>query len=373
MMNKHKLILMAVGALIANRLSRTEGEEKILWERVKSESLMSIREGQARKQKTLEDMMLTQLKGLNLGTEEGLQKASPEIKSLAKIGVEEGDRVQLYASETPEGILTARVVRQFIRDVWQCTAEMEVVTGLQVSDAGRFRSQGVLRFVQSLVREVTDPHNKYRYQIILNATSGFKSLVPYTTLIGLLFGVPVQYIFERSSELITLPPLPVDFDQEFIRRVEPILTRIEQETAIPEEEVLKGLSSDERDEILPLLEPMDGQYTLSALGLLVYERYKSPPQLLPSKRAPKEKDHTRDWSQEPHRSGEFERFKDSLAECEFVESFRYLKGANPSRREIKRVGDKFHIVYEGIELEVETTAQHESHYGEIEKCLWNLL
>ncbi len=371
MSNKPKLVLMAVGALIVSRLS--EGEEQDLWENIKSEDLMAIREGQARKQKRLERLVIERLKKLDLSTEEGLQKASPEIKSLAKIGVGERDRVQLYASETPEGIFTARIVRQFIREVWKCEAAMDVITGLQVENAGRFRSQGVVRFVQKLVEEINSQDHRYRYQIILNTTAGFKSLVPYATLAGLLFGVPVQYIFETSSELITLPPIPVDFKQDFIRRVEPIFERIEKETALSEQDVFKELSPNEREEILPFLEFADGQYTLSALGLLVYERYKSPPPLQPSKRSPKDKDHTRDWSREPHRSPKFEQFKARLAECPFVESFRYLKGANPGRSEVKRVGDKFHLVYEGIELEVETTAQHESHYAEIERELKRLL
>ncbi len=368
--SKPKLILMTVGALIVGRLSK--GEEQDLWNSIKSEDLMAIREGQARKQKRLEHLVLERLKKLDLSTEEGLQEASPEIKSLAKIGVGKRDHVQLYASETPEGVFTARIIRQFVREVWQCQAAMDVITGLQVKDAGRFRSQGVLRFVQNLVEEVNS-QNRYRYQIILNATAGFKSLVPYTTLVGLLFGVPVQYIFERSPELITLPPIPVDFRQDFIQRVKPILERIEQKTAISEQEVLKNLSPNEREEVLPFLEPVDGQFTLSALGLLVYERYKSPPPLQPSKRLPEDKDHTRDWSQEPHRSSKLEQFKTRLAECQFVDSFRYLKGATRGRAEVKRVGNKFHMVYEGIELEVETTACHESHYDEVKEALQQLL
>ena len=367
--NKPKLVLMPVGALIVYRLS---GEEQSLWENIKSENLMVIREGEASKQKRLEDLVLRRLKEIDLNTEEGLREASPEIKSLAKIGVGERDHVQLYASETPEGVFTARIIRQFVRRVWKCQAAMDVITGLQVEDAGRFRSQGVLRFVQKLVKEVNSP-DRYRYQIILNATAGFKSLVPYTTLVGLLFGVPVQYIFERSPEMITLPPIPVDFKQDFIQRVEPILERIDRETAVSEQEVLQGLSPNEREEVLPFLEPEDGQYTLSALGLLVYERYKSPPPLQPSERDLKDKDHTRDWSREPHRSSKFEQFKIHLAECQFVESFRYLKGAPSNRSEVKRVGDRFHVTYGGIELEVETTAQHESHYPVIEKELLDLL
>lgn len=358
-MPKPKLVLMPVGALIVGRLA--DGEEKVLWEQIKGADLMALREGQARGQTKLESLVLTRLKGMNLEKEGDLQKASPEIKSLAKIEVGLDTQVVLYASETPDGILSARIIREFVRQTWRCSIVMEVVSGLQVEHAGRFRSQGVVRYVQSLVREVNDPANRYGREIILNTTAGFKSLVPYTTLVGLLFGVPVEYIFEFSTEMITLPPLPVSFDQDFIKRVEPLLRRIDQESAVSQDELLKGLSPAERDELLPLLEPVDGDYTMSALGLVVYERYKSPPQLEPSSRAAKDKDHTRDFGQEPHRSPAFERFKARLAECQWVDGFRYLKGTSSERQSVEWVGELLHVTFGRIELEVETMARHESH------------
>jgi putative CRISPR-associated protein (TIGR02619 family) len=348
---------MAVGALIASKL---QSEEKQQWIRIKKEDLMALREGQAKGQSQLEASILERLYKLDLFSEQDLQNASPEIKSLAKIGVSVNDHVKLYSSETHDGILTARVVCQFARVIWKCRATVEVVSGLQVEDPGRFRSQGVVRYVQSLVREVTDPQAKYGSEVLLNATAGFKSLVPYTTLVGLLFGVPVQYIFETSTELISLPPLPVDFDQEFIKRVESLLKKIEDESAISHNE-LSSLLPEERDELLPLLEQDGNQYTLSALGLIVYERFKSPPELKLSLRKPDDKDHTRDFSQETHRSNEFEEFKKRLSGCAYVDGFNYLKGADITRKDAKWVGDELHVACGGIELCVQTTATHPSH------------
>jgi hypothetical protein len=219
--------------------------------------------------------------------------------------------------------------------------------------------------VQQVVRLINKSENLYGRNVILNATAGFKSLVPYTTLVGLLFKVPVEYIFEMSSELITLPPLPVDFDQAFFARMEPILKRIDEKTSLPQEEVLDKITPEDRDTLLPLLEQADGEFTLSALGTIVYERYKTVAQLLPSKRKPAEKDHTRDLSQEPHRSSEFEEFKLKLAQCAWVDEFWYLRGDDQNRREVKRVGDELHVTCGGIELRVKTTATHESHYVQV--------
>src|SRR6058998_3602722 len=103
----------------------------------------------------------------------------------------------------------------------------------------RFRSVGVLRYVQGIVKLIDNPNNRYGREIILNATAGYKSLVPYTTLVGLLFQVPVQYIFETSSELLSLPPLPLDFDQQFFKQVEPLLELVNRESGVEETELLK--------------------------------------------------------------------------------------------------------------------------------------
>ena len=371
-MNKHrpKLILMPAGALIAMRLL---DDEKNIWDNIKANTLEAIINGSAADQIMLEKAVTERLIACDLYSEAGLQQTSPEIKSLAKIGVGENDEVVLYASETAEGVFTARVVRRFIEETWLSTATIVVIAGLQVREAGRFRSLGVQRYVQHVVRLINKGENQYGREIILNTTAGFKSLVPYTTLIGLLFRIPVEYIFENSSELLSLPPLPVNFDQEFFRKVEPILKRIELNTSLPQEEVLKSILPEDRDALLPLLEQVDGEYTLSALGVIVYERYKAAPALLPSGRKPAEKDHTRDFTQETHRSTAFEEFKSRLADCEWVDEFWYMKGADDKRRDVRLVGDELHVAYGGVELRVKTTATHDTHYAQIMRAVENLM
>lgn len=369
-MNKQKLILMPVGALIVQRLTLDDAQ---LWKSLPKDDLLALREGQVKGQKVLEQRVVSRLQEIDLRTEQGLQQTSPEIKSLSKIGVGIGDQVVLYASETPEGVFSARVIHEFVGRVWACDAALEVIVGLQVKDAGRFRSVGVLRYVQSIVRAIAEPNNQYGREVILNATAGYKSLVPYTTVIGLLFQVPVQYIFETSSELLSLPPLPLGFDQEFFKRIEPLLERIDRESGVEENIVLKGLAADDRDKLLPLLEQEDGHFTLSPLGFVVYERYKSPPPLITSRRGPEEKDHTRDFSQEPHRSPAFEEFKKRLAVCQWVDGFWYLKGADESQREVNRVDNDLHVTFGGIKLCVKITATHESHYQAVIAAIRELM
>ncbi|MBD2456637.1 putative CRISPR-associated protein [Nostoc sp. FACHB-87] len=374
-MQKSKLVLTPVGALILapNRLSESEKEE---WNKLEKNNLINLQMGSVKGQKELEEQLVSKLKSLDINTEDGLRKTSPEIKSLAKIGINSDDKVILYASETPEGIVTARVIGEFIKQVWKCNFKaenIEVVSGLQVEDAGKFRSLGVVSYVESVVKKINDPNNFYSNEIILNATAGFKSLVPYTTLIGLLFKIPVKYIFETSSELLILPPIPVDFDLVFFDKIKFILDEIDLNSKITEDKIRRQIEPEVFEQLLPLLEFTAGEYTLSSLGIIVYERYKSPPALSKSKRHPNDKDHTRDFSQEPHRTTEFENFKERLKNCEWVDGFWYLKGADRFRQEVKQLGNVFHVAYGGIELKVEVTATHQSHYDIIKAAIEELM
>ena len=60
--------------------------------------------------------------------------------------------------------------------------------------------------IDTLRKETTED------RIELNATGGFKGMVPYLTLYGMFYDLPVSYIFEQSETLIQLPRIPLAFD-----------------------------------------------------------------------------------------------------------------------------------------------------------------
>jgi putative CRISPR-associated protein (TIGR02619 family) len=369
-MAKPKIVLMTVGALIVHKLA--EGE-KALWEGMKGTDLLTLREGNARKQRELEKRVIARLCELDFSKTAGLQMIVPELTSLAAIGVGPDDEVVLFAGESAAGIFTARVILQFIKQIWHAAVEMEVITGLQVQDATLFRSAGVPRYAQSVIRWLTLPGVTHSHDIILNASAGYKSLVPFTTLLGVIFGVPVQYTFENSDVVMTMPPLPIACDRDLLARVEPLLAKLDAENELPQQEVVSGLSGPDRDTLIPMLEMNNGKFTFSALGLAVYERFKSPPPLEPSKRPVKDKDQTRNWDKVSNRSQAFERFKTRLSECQWVDGYRYLNGVDGTRRQVKRVGQNLHVAYDGIGLEVATMARHDDHYPHVQAAILNLM
>ncbi len=213
-----------------------------------------------------------------------LNDSSAEIKSLLKMGVRPEDRVILIASDTVDGKLCAQLVQSFLTEQEICTeVDIRVIEGLQAIDGGLFQREGLknlLRFLVSLEHE----------DIIINATGGFKSVVPYLSLIGMLFNKPVCYIHEDSEDVITLSNVPILLNENLLLLVEEKLRKIEKECSIPKDEWQSGIDYNER-RFDALIEEIDGQVTLSGLGFLFWERFKLdfPEELLKDETNPLQK------------------------------------------------------------------------------------
>ena len=102
-------------------------------------------------------------------------------------------------------------VGEYLRDGWPELEMQEVrVSGLQVHDAAEFRRRGVVEYCRRCWQAVHDYGAEF---VVLNPTGGYKALVPYTVLVGMLKRVPCRYIFEQSDALLELPPLQVEFER----------------------------------------------------------------------------------------------------------------------------------------------------------------
>jgi putative CRISPR-associated protein (TIGR02619 family) len=204
---------------------------------------------------------------------------SAEIHSLVRIGIDSSDRILLLASNTDDGWCCALAIEQYLHHYWKgIYTKVESVPGLQVNDAKLFRTQGVVEFVRRINKEVSDYGSE---NIILNPTAGFKALVPYTVLVGMLKGIQCQYIFEQSTSLLELPPLPVEFRRSQFEAYRNLFEEIERETSITQVKWEQDVSYAERSWFEPLIEISEGQVTLSAVGFLFLEEIRRPSVLVP--------------------------------------------------------------------------------------------
>ena len=203
--------------------------------------------------------------------------ASAESNSLFRMGLDRNDRVFLLHSDTPDGKTCAEAVENLIkRSLNLKNVQLCEIAGLQVTDGNRFRKEGVNSLFGSLDRICRNLLNRSQREIWLNITGGFKSVVPYVTLFGQLYQLPVVYIFERSDSLITLPPAPVNFDFERLARAADAIHQLNTDVMFTNESRFFELIDPppdylERDWFATLLEREGEEVTLSAFGQLALQ------------------------------------------------------------------------------------------------------
>lgn len=206
-------------------------------------------------------------------------RLSAEIHSLASIGINSEDRVLLLASATEGGLACAFAVAAYLERHWPgIFVAAEQIPGLQVNDAAQFRREGVVHFTRRCLEEV---NNYGAENVTLNPTGGFKALVPYTVLIGMLKRVPCRYVFEQSDALLELPPLPVDFDRAPFEAYRELFERIEREAAVSTTDWETTVPHDERRVLEPLIEREGELVTLSGFGLLFLDEVRAPTECVP--------------------------------------------------------------------------------------------
>lgn len=233
----------------------------------------------------VKDRIAEELSGINLPG--GLDETSAEIKSLVKMGLDKNDTVILITSDTIDGKLCAESVRVFLVDHELCSEsslQIKEIAGLQATDGNRFQREGLKNLLNYLI-------SLEHQNIIFNPTGGYKSIVPYVALMGMIFNKPVKYIHENSEDVLTLTGIPLILDDDVILRIESKLQKIEEETAISIHKWQDGIDYNDR-RFDCLVEIENGMVTLSGIGLLFWERFRKdyPKELERDLRSASEKD-----------------------------------------------------------------------------------
>lgn len=228
---------------------------------------------------TLLQQFVAALKSQAASQQEFLAKLSAETNSLSRLGISQGDEVILLHTQTNSGKEAAEALEKVLRQELRVHVETKQVWGLQVSDAQRFRREGIRHLFEILKEKCVawrekDPDNR---KVLLDATGGFKAVVPYLTLFGLMWRIEVVYIFENSNTLIRLPPLPLHFNYELLAQGRTALQRLLNAKILPAEEFFReipGLMYEDRAWFEPLIERDEKDYvTLSGLGEMFVQEW----------------------------------------------------------------------------------------------------
>ncbi len=154
------------------------------------------------------------------GMDPGDRLNGAEINSISSI-IDKGlldsrDHLYFLVSDTEDGqkigaILKAYVERRQNRLCFD-KVELVVVEGLTDQSPRRFKTEGLKNLVKEIAKIVRRHGSP---SVLINATGGYKAQISFAGMIGQALEIPVCYLFEKFSEVITLPPQPVSLDLGF--------------------------------------------------------------------------------------------------------------------------------------------------------------
>jgi len=206
----------------------------------------------------------------HLGDPEDVIEYGAEINSICSIQKRvvdsEIEKIVFLVSDTEEGIETGKTLVNYYEHEG-IESNYAVIEKLQDSDQTLFRQQGLPNLIKTMsfwIREL-----KKMYNVGINATGGYKAQIAFAVLLGQVMKVPVFYRFERFPEVISLPPLPVNYDFAVWEENLHILQEAYLEGQIERSKV--PFASNPALEVL--FEPIEEVTELSPAGYVFYEAF----------------------------------------------------------------------------------------------------
>lgn len=141
-----------------------------------------------------------------------------ELQSIAKIRKSNGDiDVYLICTDTILSPLCAEfIAKRLVSNGISVKFEydsLHIIEGLIVDGANAsttFEEKGFPNLIQ-IIKEI-EKHAGADNRPILNISGGYKALIPVMTIMGQLYDMEINYMYEDAEELIKISSLPINFD-----------------------------------------------------------------------------------------------------------------------------------------------------------------
>jgi putative CRISPR-associated protein (TIGR02619 family) len=201
--------------------------------------------------------------------QEAPEKASAEANSLLKM-IQPGDHLVFLATEA---LLAQRCVRQ-LEDFFKGKGFQDVsVIHLQFQEnAEQIEKRGIRNLISNLMAAIVSARK--HGPVLINATAGLKAQVVYSTMLGMFFQIPVQYMYEGFQHLVTFNPIALSWDMSVFLDNADFFEWIEDDVRTYHE-IEKRLSPYEEDikgSLLAFIEPpdKDGYGLLSPMAYALF-------------------------------------------------------------------------------------------------------
>lgn len=292
-------------------------------------------------------------------------QASAEIHTWYRLNIldETTDvKVVLVHSQTKDGEFCADRLKEYAKSRGLQAATQQV-NELSYSDPETF-NRGLGRFVRLLAETIRAARTQG--QVAIAATGGFKAEIAVANLVGTLFGTPVHYIYEQFEQLITIEPIPIVLDPDWLGEGagQAFLQKLVDNDCLYRKDLDSFLRADSKLELLLESVEENGEEMVcpNLLGELAAQLVKRPPVDWPVACDTLPDDKNQLEGTEHHRPKVWKRIVDRLAESRFVQRFRY-DGGSPRDQGVYTTRDNdtdIHVVIADdqavLGLRVETTA-----------------
>ncbi len=284
----------------------------------------------------------------------------------------------ILVSDTDVGRNIGSIVKPFFMEHPTLSfdnVQVVVIEDLKDNDEQAFAKNGL----RNLVRKFAEIARKYRDNVLVNPTGGYKAQIAFALALGQAMKFPIYYRFERFNKVIRIPPLPVSLDWELYLLHHKLLETLEVdmilENALAEKTGYANYAEiPESVKTFIDREKIDKeQYlALSAMGQVFLEsareRIKLDIHLSSSKKKPEEKIKIKNHEENARQFNARHRVLERLAEIPFVDLVRQTGyGENFDKNQIKaKLGQnpkEVQISYGAkggiLHVVVETTASNE--------------
>ena len=203
------------------------------------------------------------------------RRASAELNGIygiykGKLHKNTNDQHYLICTDTYQGRTTGNLIKNFLSKQGFDVA-IEIPEELSAKDTKSF-TVGIKELIKWLENNVPWQRDS-GYQVIFNLVGGFKSLQGYMQIFGTFYADESVYIFERSSDLIKIPRLPIQIDRAEIQQYRGQFAMMDAKAPILQSEVI-GVDDIPETLIETFTENGESYVGLSEWGTLIWNRAK---------------------------------------------------------------------------------------------------
>lgn len=267
-----KVIISTIGtSLLTNQINRANPHEKDWYTKLRDTANLAEDKTPADVKEIITILKQRTDEQLAGAKTTQIRRASAELNGIYGIYQEnltqgKEDIHFLIATDTIQGITTAKIVAEFLRTQGLNNTSIYSPPGLSTASTEAF-SWGIDSLIVWLEDNIP-PLKANKYKIYFNLVGSFKSLQGYLNTIGMFYADEIIYIFEgEKSDLITIPRLPIAVDFSLIKPYTLQLALLDAGAGLSLTETV-GIPE-------AMLAEIDSKMTLSTWGQLIWNQSKN--------------------------------------------------------------------------------------------------